>query len=55
MLLATNVADLNIKQVLYKSVNDENIGRAVNEEGVITEQSISFWLVGHIPIKSVLI
>ena len=45
MLLATNVVDLNIKQVLYKSVNDENIGRAVNKEGAITEQSVSFGLL----------
>lgn len=32
--------DLNIKQVLYKSVNDESIGRAVNKKGAITEHSL---------------
>lgn len=37
---AVSVVDLNVKQVLYKSVNDESIGRAVNKEEAITEHSL---------------
>jgi len=40
MWYAINVFGLTIKQVLYKSVNGESIGRAVNKEGAITEHSL---------------